>query len=126
VREYNRKIREINLKYCKKDGDNPVVINGGYVFEGENKDLRENEVEPLRIEFKKYIEEYEDFSDNISDFLAEAEEVEIFKISFKTRPRNLTVRQLVGLMPIWKESPEEIDKMMGIEPEAKVITPEEG
>lgn len=105
--EYDVKRVDIVKKYAKKDekGEFVLLEVGGkksYDVAGQE-DTVENEVKPLKEEYKAAIEDNEKQMIEYNTLLEQESNVELYKVKLENVPKDITAAQMTAIFPIVEE-----------------------
>lgn len=103
--EYDKKRLDLCKEYAKKNhGDDPVIENGEFVFEGESKEQFHAKLLELKLEYKDALDEREAAVEKQNTFLSDEADKEflasLHRIKLSQVPSGIRSAQLEQLLPL--------------------------
>ncbi len=105
--EYDNKRIEIVKKYAAKDGKGEFIMkvtNGQQSYDvGENEKVIEDEMLPIREEYKEVISNHEKQMTEYNALLDTDSNVELYKVKLENVPKDITAQQMKSIFLIIEE-----------------------
>ena len=98
---YDKERVELAKEYSHKIKGEPVIIEGRYDIEDQDK--FDKELEKLQKKHKKAVEEREKQFKEFQEILKEEVEIDLYKIKISDVPQEITARQMNGILEIIEE-----------------------
>jgi len=114
-KEWQKAQQDLGHKYPKKDESGKSIVMGknqtNFLIDVTHPEYMEK-LMSLEKKHKKAIDSWKAKQESLDEFFQEEVELNIYKMTFRNFPTNLSVAQMVGLQPMIRESEKEMEKII--------------